>query len=77
MSLTAMKIFFLYGTLIRISLAKSIFFSNQSTLHDEVRVAKNERRKSDIYKLCDHTKGGVDMVDLISISCTKRIKNKN
>ena len=77
MSLTAMKTFFLYGTLIRISLAKSIFFSNQSTLHDEVRVTKNERRKRDIYKLSDHTKSGVDMVDLISISCIKRIKNKN
>ena len=47
-----------------------------STLHDEVRVTKDERRKPDIYKLYDHAKGGVDMVDLISTSCTTRIKYK-
>ena len=47
-----------------------------STLHDEVRVIKNERRKPDIDKLYDHTKGGLDVVDLISTSCTTRIKNK-
>ena len=47
-----------------------------STLHDKVRVTKDERRKPDIHKLYDHTKGGVDVVDLISISYTTRIKNK-
>ena len=47
-----------------------------STLHDEVRVTKDEQRKPDIHRLYGHTKGGVDMVDLISKSCTRRIKNK-
>ena len=47
-----------------------------STLHDKVRVTKDERRKPDIHKLYDHTKGGVDVVNLISTSCTTRIKNK-
>ena len=47
-----------------------------STLDDKVRVTKDERRKSDIHKLYDHTKGGVDVVDLISTNCTTMIKNK-
>ena len=45
-----------------------------STLHDEVRVTKDEQRKPDIHKLYDHTKGGIDVGDLISRSCTTRIK---
>ena len=44
------------------------------TLFDEARVTKNERRKPDIHKLYDHTEGGRDVVDLISTSCTTRIK---
>ena len=44
--------------------------------YDEVRVTKDERRKPDIYKLYDHTKGDIDVVDLISTSYTTRIKNK-
>ena len=47
-----------------------------STLHDEVRVTKDERRKPDIQKLYDNTKGGIDVVDLTSTSYTTRIKNK-
>ena len=47
-----------------------------STLYDEVRVTKNERRKPDIHKLYDHTKGALDVADLISTSCTTKIKNK-
>ena len=45
-------------------------------MHDEVRVTKDERRKPDIQKLYDHTKGGIDVVDLTSTSYTTRIKNK-
>ena len=47
-----------------------------STLHDEVRVTKDEQREPGIHKSYDHTKCGVDVVNLISTSCTKRIKNK-
>ena len=41
-----------------------------------MRVTKDERRKSDIHKLYDYTKGGVDVVDLISTNSTTRNKNK-
>ena len=47
-----------------------------STLHDQVRVTKDERRKPDIRKLYDHVKGDADVVYLIPTSCTTRIKNK-
>ena len=47
-----------------------------STLHDEVRVTKDEQREPSIHKSYDHTKCSVDVVNLISTSCTKRIKNK-
>ena len=68
-----MKKFFLYRALIKRRLANFVVLS---TLHDEVKVTKGERRKPDIHKLYDHTKGGGDEVDLISTSCTTRIKNK-
>ena len=48
----------------------------RSTLHDEVRLTKDKRKKPDIRKLYDYAKCGVDVVDLISTSCTTRIKNK-
>ena len=64
-----------YRTLIRKGLAKGIFVV-LNTLHDEVRATKDERRKPDIHKLYDHTKGGIDIADLILASCTTRIKNK-
>ena len=35
------------------------------TLHDEVRVTKDDRKKKDIHKLYDHTKWGVDVVNVI------------
>ena len=46
------------------------------TVHDEVRVTKDERRKPDIHNLYDHAKDGVGVVDLVSASCTKRIKSR-
>ena len=45
-------------------------------MHDKVRVTKDKQRKRDIHKLYDHTKGGVDLADLISTSCTTRINKK-
>ena len=35
------------------------------TLHDEVRVTKDDRKEKDIHKLYDHTKWGVDVVNVI------------
>ena len=37
-----------------------------TTMHNNVRVTKNERRKPDVHVTYNHTKGGVDIVDLIS-----------
>ena len=47
-----------------------------STLHDEVRVTKDEQRKPDIRKLYNNKKGGVHVVNLTLTRCTIRIKNK-
>ena len=37
-----------------------------TTMHDTVRVTKDERRKPDVHVTYNHTKGRVDIVDLIS-----------
>ena len=37
-----------------------------TSMHDNVRVTKNKRRKPQVHTFCDHTKGGVDVVDFIS-----------
>ena len=37
-----------------------------STMHSSVRVTKDERRKPHVHTFYDHTKVGVDVVDLIS-----------
>ena len=47
-----------------------------STLHDEVRVTKDERRKPEIHAIHEHTKCSVDEDELVSKGCTTRIKNK-
>ena len=46
-----------------------------STMHDTVRVTKDQRRKPYVIVFYDYTKGGVDVVDLIAKMST-RIKNK-
>ena len=75
MSLTVMKFFFLVSHIDKKKSGKRNVVV-PSTLCDEVRVRKDERRKLDIHKLCDHGKSGKDVVDLISASCNTRIKNK-
>ena len=45
-------------------------------MHDNVRVTKDKRRKRQAHTFYDHTKGGVDVVDLISSNCSIRIKSK-
>ena len=46
-----------------------------TTMHDDVRVTKDERCKLYSLVLYDHTKGGVGVVDLVSIHNTTRIKH--
>ena len=45
-----------------------------TSMHDNVRVTKYERRKPQVHTFYDHTKGSVDVVDLISSNCSTRIK---
>ena len=45
------------------------------TMHDDVRVTKNERSKLYSLVLCNHTKGGVGVVDLVSTHNTTRMKH--
>ena len=47
-----------------------------TSMHDNVRVMKDERRMPQVHTFYDHTKGGVDVVDLISSNCSTRIKSK-
>ena len=45
-------------------------------MHDNTRVTKGERRKPQVHTFYDHTKGGVDIVDLISSNCLTRPNSK-
>ena len=45
-------------------------------MHDDVKVTRDERMKPNVHCFYDHTKGGVDVVDLISSSLSTRIKCK-
>ena len=45
-------------------------------MHDDVRVTKDGWCKPDSFVLYDHTKGGVDEVDLVLTENTTRIKHK-
>ena len=47
-----------------------------STMHDSVKVTNDQRKKPQIHSMYDHTKGGVDVVDLLSTSNSTRIKSK-
>ena len=37
-------------------------------MHDKVKVTNNQREKPHVYEMYDHTKGGVDIVDLLLTS---------
>ena len=45
-------------------------------MHDSVKVTNDQRKKPKIHSMYDHTKGGVDVVDLLSTSHLTRIKSK-
>ena len=46
-----------------------------TTMHNDVRVTKDSNLKPDVLKFYDHTKGGVDVVDLISSHSSTRMKS--
>ena len=45
-----------------------------STMHDNVKITKGQRKKPSVHTICDHTKGGVDVVNLLSTTHSTRIK---
>ena len=45
-----------------------------TTLHDTVKVSNNKRSKPQVLIKYNHTKGGIDIVDLLSTDHTIRIK---
>ena len=47
-----------------------------TTMHKDVRVTKDAKAKPDVLKFYDHTKGGVDVVDLISANSSTRMKTR-
>ena len=47
-----------------------------STMHENVKVTKDQRRKMRVHTMNDQTKGGLVVVDLLSTSCSTRIKTK-
>ena len=46
------------------------------TMHTSVSVTKDQRVKPNVHTFSDHTKGGVDVVDLISTHNTTKMKNQ-
>ena len=47
-----------------------------TTMHDKVKVANDQLRKPHVLAMYDHTKRGTDVVDLISIHHSTRVKSK-
>ena len=45
-------------------------------MHDDVKVTNDQRGKPHVHVMYDHTKGGVDIVDLLSTSHSTRMKTK-
>ena len=45
-----------------------------ATMHTAVRVAKDQRVKPNVHTFYDYTKGGVDVVDLVSTRNTTKMK---
>ena len=47
-----------------------------TTMHGKVKVTNNQRRKPQVHVMYDHTKGGIDVVDLLSTMHSARTKCK-
>ena len=47
-----------------------------SAMHDSVKVTNDQRKKPQIHNMNNHTKGDIDVVDLLSTSYSTRIKSK-
>ena len=47
-----------------------------TTMHNQVKLSVDERKKPHALVFYDHTKGGVDVVDLISAKMSTRMKTR-
>ena len=47
-----------------------------TTMHDKVKITKDRRQQPHVHVMYDHTKGGVDIVDLLSTNHSTRIKSR-
>ena len=47
-----------------------------STMHDNVKITKDQRKKPSVHIMYDHTKGGADVVDLLSTTHLTQIKSR-
>ena len=45
-------------------------------MHDNVKITNDHRKKLSIHTMHDQTKGGVDVVDLLSTTHSTRIKSR-
>ena len=46
------------------------------TIHDHVKTTKDQQKKPSVCVVYDHTKGGVDVFDLLSTTESTRIKSR-
>ena len=47
-----------------------------TTMHDNVKITKDQRKKPSVHTIYDHTKGSVDVVHLLSTAHSTRIKSR-
>ena len=47
-----------------------------TTMYDDIAVSKDQWKKPNVHVFYDHTKGGVDVVDLYSSHHSTRVKSK-
>ena len=47
-----------------------------STMHDNVKIMKDQPKKPSVHTMYDHTKGSVDVVGLLSTTHSRRIKSR-
>ena len=47
-----------------------------STMHDNVKITNEQRKKPSVHEIYDHTKGGVDVGDRLLRTHSTQIKSK-
>ena len=70
---TKKKIMFVFYTDKNKSGKKNVIVS--STMHDNVKIPKDQRKKPNVHTMYHHVKGGVDVVNLLSIPHSTRIQS--